>query len=565
MINTTRQLNNYRYALYCRKSSESEERQALSIDSQKHEADRLFSNLNITAIFEESKSAFKIENRPEFKKMLEMLKRQEIDGVIAYHPDRLSRNEVDAASVTYLIRTGVIKDLKFISYNFDNTPEGLMMLQFLLSQSQYYSSKLGREVKRGATDKLALGWRPGVAPIGYLNTPDREKGYKIIVDDPERFHIVRSLWDLMLTGNYTVPQIWEISRTQYNLTTVKRKKLGGHYISKSGMYALLTNPFYYGWFTYAEKTNGNAELHKGNHNPMITKDEFDRVQSLLGKKTAIRPKEKQFAFTGLMKCGNCGCSITAEDKVKRNKNGNVHNYIYYHCTKKKTDVKCLERCVEAKKLEIEVQNVLNKITISDEFKNWAIKYLHEVRTNEAQGTRIAIKQKTKQLEKITEKIQDLSLSYTSTENNDKGILTTDEYKVLKNKLIKEKIGIEESLQKEVKEVEDWVELTEKTFNFALYAKVWFENGDDQTKKAILACLGSNLYIKDKKLFISLHEFVKPFIQEQKQPRVETVHARTSKKSMIQTQNAALGDVCTTWLPGSDSNRRPIGYTYPLIS
>jgi len=70
-------------------------------------------------------------------------------GIIAWHPDRLSRNEIDASTITYLVRTGVIHGLKFGSYNFDNSPEGIMMLQLALSQSQYFSSKLGKDVKRG--------------------------------------------------------------------------------------------------------------------------------------------------------------------------------------------------------------------------------------------------------------------------------------------------------------------------------------------------------------------------------------------------------------------------------
>ena len=107
---------NYRYFLYARKSSESEERQALSIDSQKEKASSLFPHLKIVELLEESKSAFTPDERPVFDSMLERIKAGEADGIIAWHPDRLSRNEMDAARVTYMLRKGVIKDLKFGSY-----------------------------------------------------------------------------------------------------------------------------------------------------------------------------------------------------------------------------------------------------------------------------------------------------------------------------------------------------------------------------------------------------------------------------------------------------------------
>src|SRR6266511_2978440 len=75
--------------------------------------------------------------------------------------DRLSRNEEDAAKLTYRVRKGIIKDLRFCSYHFVNSPEGIMMLQLALSQSQYFSAKLSKDVKRGIEQKLVRGERPG--------------------------------------------------------------------------------------------------------------------------------------------------------------------------------------------------------------------------------------------------------------------------------------------------------------------------------------------------------------------------------------------------------------------
>ncbi|MGH9857309.1 MAG: recombinase family protein, partial [Acidobacteriota bacterium] len=88
-------------------------------------------------------------------------------AIVAWHPNRLSRNEKDSAEVTYRLR-GPLKDLKFCSYNFDNSAEGIMMLQMVMNQSQYESSKQGRDVSRGMKQKASTGERPGVVPTGYM-------------------------------------------------------------------------------------------------------------------------------------------------------------------------------------------------------------------------------------------------------------------------------------------------------------------------------------------------------------------------------------------------------------
>src|ERR1051326_1017695 len=134
-----------RYIAYVRKSSEEEERQSLSIPAQKRRIKDLFPELKIVKWLEESKSAF-TPGREHFGEMMRILQEGEADGIVGWHPDRLSRNEIDAAAITYGLRTGLIKDLKFGSYFFDNSPEGIMMLQNVMSHSQYFSSKLSKDI-----------------------------------------------------------------------------------------------------------------------------------------------------------------------------------------------------------------------------------------------------------------------------------------------------------------------------------------------------------------------------------------------------------------------------------
>ena len=174
---------------------------------------------------------------------LNELKKGEAQGIIAWHPDRLSRNPIDAAQIIYLVDIGAIKDLKFCSYYFDNSPEGKMMLQITLSQSKYSSDKLSKDVKRGLDKKVEIGWRPGRAPLGYLNSKIKLKGEQDIYNDPERFVLVKQLLKTMLTGNYTLPRLLDYANDKLKLTMPPTRKRLSREIHLSELYAIVTNRF----------------------------------------------------------------------------------------------------------------------------------------------------------------------------------------------------------------------------------------------------------------------------------------------------------------------------------
>jgi DNA invertase Pin-like site-specific DNA recombinase len=199
---------------------------------------------------------------------------------------------VGSAEITYMLR-GVLKDLKFCSYNFDNSAEGIMMLQMVMNQSQYESSKQGCDVKRGMIQKAASGERPGVVPTGYMKVPKldehskpiiRPKDNKIVTVtdfDPERIDLVKKMWDMLLSGLYTPRRIRKIANEEWKYTLRKPSKdsvIGGKSLGLSTLYRVFNNPFYTGWIKH------NGELHEGNHKPIITFEQFDYAQILMGKR-----------------------------------------------------------------------------------------------------------------------------------------------------------------------------------------------------------------------------------------------------------------------------------------
>ena len=155
-----------KYFLYVRKSSESEEKQVMSIEAQivELEEDAKREGIKITERFVESKSA-KTPGRIEFNKMIEKIHAsKEPVGILAWHPDRLARNSVDGGQIVYLIDIQKIAALRFPTFWFEPTPQGLFMLQVAFGQSKYYSDNLSENVKRGIRQKIRRGEGSGKAP-----------------------------------------------------------------------------------------------------------------------------------------------------------------------------------------------------------------------------------------------------------------------------------------------------------------------------------------------------------------------------------------------------------------
>ena len=268
----------------------------------------------------------------------------------------------------YLLDRGVIRDLKFATYTFENNPQGKFMLQIMFGQSKYYSDALSENVKRGNRTKIEKGWRPNQPPLGYLN----DKGSGTIIPDPDRFVLVRRLFDLMLTGAHRPRRIWQIARDEMDLRTIKRRRIGGNPIALSAVYKMLTNPFYAGILIWVGRT------YPGAHRAMISLDEFEEIQELLGRREKAKPKAKCFAFTGMIRCGECGMLITAEEKV--NKYGS--KYTYYRCTKRRRDIRCRQPCIRMEDLEGQICRFLATLSVPEPLHQWSLKQVHADRSSQ---------------------------------------------------------------------------------------------------------------------------------------------------------------------------------------
>jgi DNA invertase Pin-like site-specific DNA recombinase len=368
-----------KYFLYARKSSEGEDRQVQSIGDQTDRMTKMAEELNleIVEILSEAKSAKNPYCRPVFDKMLERIEKGEAQGILVWEINRLSRNPVDSGKIQWMLQKGIIQSIKTINREYKPDDNALLLSVESGSANQFILD-LKKGVKRGIETKITKGNAPILAPLGYLNSIFETRGENYIKNDPDRFPLIKKAWDMMLTGNYNPPQILEIMNNDWGMRTRKTKRRGGMLIGRTTLYGIFSNIFYAGFYNYQGK------IEKGIHEPMITLEEFDRVQILLGRKGKPRPKKYDFSFTGIIRCGECGSAVTALEKTKIiKKTGEIKTFTYYFCTRRKLGIPCSQKAYLSKdKLEEQIDIEVSKIQIHPIFKDWALKILQESNNKE---------------------------------------------------------------------------------------------------------------------------------------------------------------------------------------
>ena len=265
--------NEIKYFIYARKSSESEDRQMNSIEDQIEVLTELAERegLKVVEILQESTSAKK-PGRKVFNEMIERIHKGEAQGIIAWKLNRLARNPVDGGTISYSLQNSVIKKI-ITTERVYNPDDNVLMMAVELGMANQFIKDLSKDTRRGLIKKAERGWPPYLAPLGYKKHPDMKKGEKEVIIDEERFYGVKKIWDLILSGNYNVKQALNIATEEYGLLNRKGEK-----INPNSIYQILRNPFYYGKFEYPK---GSGNWYKGKYEPMITKKEFDKVQTLI--------------------------------------------------------------------------------------------------------------------------------------------------------------------------------------------------------------------------------------------------------------------------------------------
>ncbi len=533
------------WIIYARKSTESEDRQIQSIDDQinyqKETAER--EGLNVIKIIKESKSAKEPHKRDGFTELVKLIEEGKVNGVLTWKMDRLSRNPIDSATIQYFLQKKKLLCVKTAEKNYLPEDNALIM-SVENGMANQYIRDLSKNVKRGLTSKAEKGWFPNIPPIGYLNSKTREKGSETILVDEQRFHLVRKIWDLMLTGTYSPPKVLEIASNEWGLKTPPRKKLGGRPISRSHIYTMLTNDFYAGYFHYGGKT------YIGKHKAMITMDEFEKVQVILGKKGRPKTQFNDFPFTGIMKCAECGASVTASRKMKLVKGtGQVVPYIYYHCTKRKLNVKCKSRPVTLCDMEKNITDIIESNLIDPEFYKLGLETLKDMHSLEINKRQQIYETQLRNVEETQKKI-DRTLGFLLD-----GTITKEQYNLQKKEFEDELMREKQKLSETEARARNWTELTENVLHFSSLAMEALKDGNVQIKREILSSIGWNHRLDGKKLFVDLHSWFKVLKDGEKRLLPEIKALELDKIVDPQRQKEAFASIRPSLCAGLDSNQR----------
>jgi DNA invertase Pin-like site-specific DNA recombinase len=479
-----------KHIIYARKSSEAEDRQVLSLESQIEELQELAERegLEVVEILTEAKSA-KEPGRPVFNLMLEKIKKGEANAILTWKIDRLSRNPVDGGTLQWLLQQGIIKEIRTPERIY--RPEDNALLWAVESgMATQFIRDLAVNTKRGLRKKCERGYKPGLAPLGYLNNKYSPKGEHDYFPDPERFPIIQRIFKTLATGLYTPVEVYNIAVKEWGFTGRNGKP-----ISRGRFYEMLRMPDYYGEFEYPK---GSGNFYKGNYEPIITKEEWELVQQVLKRKSIRKNRKYIHLFRGLLRCGECGAVLTSYVIKKKLKDGKVLEWTYYECARKKRGKAfCSQKPIREDVLEEQILKVLSNIEIPEEIHKWAINALKAEQEKRRKEREKNLRYYHQMYRAITDKIDNLIDMKT------KGLIDEEDYIRNIEPLKEKKKHIENFLRGQEYEDDRWIDDAISYVEVMKKVKEAYISGDISVKRTILKCIGSEFIVKDKQFFIKI--------------------------------------------------------------
>lgn len=536
-----------RYAIYCRKSSESDERQIQSLPDQISTLTPFITSRGLQIVgspLQESKSA-KSPGRPVFDQLIQMIEKGTVNGILLLNPSRLSRNTVDTGRIIYLMDQGKLREVVTPYQTFLNNPYDKFMLNLLCTQAKLENDNKSVNIKESLKLKAERGVFPGKARPGYVNNHEKPQGLRDISIHPVYFPLMRKLIDLALTGNYSIEKL---VREASNIGI--RGSNSGRTISKSWMHRLLRDPFYTGKFLYG------GRLYQGSHRALMSDEEFNLLQDIIEGRSRGREKKHDFALNGIIRCGQCHYCVTAETHTKRYKNGTAQEFAYYHCTKKNREIRCSQPYLSATKLEGQFSSTLGQLYLQTEFAQWALEALEEVKIKESSISKDSYEALQTVLIGVNKRINNLMVLKISPDNSDGSLLSDEEFGDRKRALLMEKEKTIQQLTKTDPNNTEWAELAKDSFDFAIMASRRFEKGSTEDKKIIFKVIGSNPILLDQQLQFQLRYLFFKYKEGIKRTNDE-FDSLVPKNRAICRYNPEIFLKSPVWCRGRDSNSHEV--------
>lgn len=437
-------------AIYCRKSTDREDKQIQSLHDQIRVLREIASRegLQIVEEFQEAHSAMKPGLRAQFNRMMDMVDAGKIDCVLVYHINRLARNPVDAGRISYALQSGALQSIR--------TPDRTYLRHdstLLLSVEYGMATEMSVNLSKTVTERMRMkaerGWLPGKPPIGYVNNYKTRE----IDPDPETFPLMKRAWDLLLRGDLP---LGEIAR---QLGQMGFKPTMSDWQRTRLLYKLAGNPFYSGRFFY------NGELFDGKHEPMVSQEAFELVQRNLNRvnRKERRRTRDELHYPGVIRCLDCGCAVTGTIVRKRRSDGSVLPFHYYCCSGHRG---CRKTGIREEVVTEQIARESSRIALPAEYAQ----FLHQlvVERYEAQVVDLAAGQAT--TESAVRILRQRLTRLTQMRLDDE--VDATEYKTLRASLTAEIESLERALQVSqesssqiLRTVQDEVSISIRAYNF----------------------------------------------------------------------------------------------------
>lgn len=459
---------------YGRVSQKRQEKEGFSIPAQveliENYAKR--NGLNLVKIFTESETA-KRAGRKAFNEMLSYIKTNNIRKILVEKTDRLYRNFKDYVTLEdFDLEVHLIKEGTILSKNSRSHEKFIHGIKVLMAKN--YIDNLSEEVKKGKNEKAKEGYYPQQAPLGYKNV-EGSNGKRIIVPNNE---IAPFIVELFMRYNSGVYSVSKLRKDLYN----EGFNHNGKPYSKARLLAILHDPFYIGKFWY------NGVLYTGKHEPLIAEEIFYNIQNSFNQSKA-RTHDREFLYTGLIKCGHCGCQLTAE--LKKGK------YVYYHCTGKRGG-ECKKDYIREEQIDEVMLDLIRRIPNPDsDIFNMIRRGIKESRKLKGEYEAQSVEEIEKQIKRLQNRIDNL---YTDKLD---GKISEEFWKEKHNLWYAEKDTLIEKLKSINNAARTFDEGTNLLENFCKHAPEAYLRACPKTKQQILKIIGSNFTYKDKKVSVEL--------------------------------------------------------------
>jgi len=454
--------------LYARVSSKEQEREGYSIPAQR----KLLSSYAQKHGYEIVREFIDVETakqcgRTQFNNMVEFLgEYSQVRIILCEKTDRLYRNFKDYVIIDDLDLTLIfVKEGSVLNKHSRSHEKFIHGIKVMMAKN--YIDNLSEETRKGLLEKAEEGEFPALAPLGYRH----DTANKTIELDEQRAPIIRKMFELYATGEYSIRGL-QAHVTDRGLTSRK-----GNKVMRSSVAEMLKNPFYHGDFIWAGKQ------YHGKHPPIIDKALFDRVQAMISSKNRTRESTHGFAYTGLLKCAECGCSVTAEIKKDR--------YVYYHCTFGKG--RCDGSYVREEELERQLGEIFKQFQFSYKVFTWTQEALRLSQAEKAEFHRKAIEGLHARYLKLQNRIDQMYLDKLDGE--------IDEAFYLKH--VKEWREDQNRLQKQITEHqkadENYIEQGIRLVEIARNAYEFFQRKDKPERVELIRFILPNSNLRDGKI------------------------------------------------------------------